>query len=390
MPLVLNIRGPPNSDFVVGYPGIDATWPRLVGTVEVRSVDGKPFRLKSLSIQLYRTETIQAPSGKIGINQARRVESYIVGHKLELYNSEHSPGKSFLAVDIPFIYTLTSDKGLPPASICIPKIAQSLYRLYAMCEEEGKRELVRTYCPITILRYDTMSSFIEFQEEHISEVNSLDSIVSLRVKIEKTSFGPGDPVVVEIGIFPNRDWQYKSKKVKIQQISLKFEEKIALNVAGDDPVIKLRTIHQEKRSLGNIRLPELGYKCKITTSIPILDRVSKDNLLVTEEYGYPNVFTQALTTTANLFSVKYSITVQAKLSNCKDTELKVPIYITPFDKNTCTEMQVPLHESLNTAFEVAQAGHNLQSTFIMPNDSDLPNKLGIISGADGRRHIYIE
>ena len=41
MAAFVRVSGPPNSNFLVGYPGISATLPRIEGKVEVRPFQGE-------------------------------------------------------------------------------------------------------------------------------------------------------------------------------------------------------------------------------------------------------------------------------------------------------------------------------------------------------------
>lgn len=67
----VKVKGVPNEDIVRGFPGIGATWPRLEGTVEIRSRDATPMQINLATVALYRTDTIHPPSNKPGISGPR-------------------------------------------------------------------------------------------------------------------------------------------------------------------------------------------------------------------------------------------------------------------------------------------------------------------------------
>ena len=46
MAAFVRVSGPPNSNFLVGYPGISATLPRIEGKVEVRPLVGVGHQLR--------------------------------------------------------------------------------------------------------------------------------------------------------------------------------------------------------------------------------------------------------------------------------------------------------------------------------------------------------
>ncbi|KAK9480791.1 hypothetical protein V1514DRAFT_324469 [Lipomyces japonicus] len=389
--LVISIRGPPNSDFVLGYPGIDASWPRIVGIVEVRSNNGRPFKLRSLDLQLYRTETIYVQTGKLGISQTKRQESYPVGKKVELFKPGQiqSSSATFLSLELRFVYTLPFGENQLSSSICIPKVAESIYRLYATAvEDSGSKDDQRAYAPVTIVRYDTMSSFLEFQRAKTLQVESIDSIVVQRVTLQRTSFGPGDSIVMVVSILPNLDWKYKSKKVKVQSITLKVEEVIVFSLRGDDPASRSRTLLGEKIAVNGEKLGEDGYSVEITTSFPVSTSRGKDGVVITEENGYPNILTPAFTSSASLYSITYFIVVGSKLSNCKDIEMRIPITVTPFDSVICDAILEPLNESIKVASTADDRQPN--PIFVTASDAMAVNKMGILVKPNGKRGIYIE
>ncbi|KAK9365219.1 hypothetical protein V1509DRAFT_655649 [Lipomyces kononenkoae] len=390
MPVQVNIRGPPNSDFVIGYPGIDATWPRIAGVVEVRSqTPGQPFKLKSLKLQLYRTEEIQYAST---IRTQKIEQSYTVGGGLHLYDAKPSAPSELYAVDLPFVYSLPLSREFPlPASMQISKQAKISYRLDVLLKELENQSQYETaaYCPITIVRYDNNRVFQQYLQGHSPMRESDDKVVYVTLQLDYTSFGPGDVIRIVAGISPNPDWMHRSSKVKLQQITAKLEEELRFNTTSDGTVSKMTTVRSHRVPLNNARIGPNGLYHEITFSVPMLDRSVRDSPVIpNNDDGIPNSTISSFSTVSSLLIVNYYISLAVKVSGCKDVEFRTPVEITPFNMEVCASLKAPIGSAIEAAKNVTLK--NPQGTFVWANDRSALQSLGFLKLSNGYQKVQIE
>ncbi|KAK7207267.1 hypothetical protein BZA70DRAFT_292640 [Myxozyma melibiosi] len=386
MPLTISIRGPPNADFVLGYPGIDASWPRICGVVEVRSKTGGPFRLKTLELQLYRSEEITVHTARV-MKQMRK-ETYAVGRPVQLHDD--SSRNSYLSMSFPFIYTLPFAREMElPSSMHIPKTASTIYSLQAAALEDDIKvtDYVRTFCPITILRYDTISVFSEFRQQQTVVAKSDDSLVDVALTLDRIAFGPGDPVHMVIDIVPNPDLQYKSSKVKIKSIYIDLQEIINFGTVSDGIIPKIKTIQAEKLDMANhISLGNQAHQQDITFTFPVPKRTNRE-VLQRDEAASPNTLLSSFTQVSALYSVSFILKIGVRFSGCKDVELNHTLTVTPFDSATCQALLYPLNNAIKTT--VGATPLQPTPTFIKANDPVAASKLGITMSGQ-QRSLWIE
>ncbi|KAK9248889.1 hypothetical protein V1506DRAFT_209870 [Lipomyces tetrasporus] len=390
MPVQVNIRGPPNSDFVLGYPGIDATWPRIAGVVELRSESaGQSFKLKSIKLQLYRTEDIQYTSTLL----TQKVEqSYAVGREVVLFEAHPTGQNTFYAVDLPFVYSLPLSRDvLLPASMHVSKQAKITYRLDALLKESDNQSNFETaaYCPITIVRYDNIRIFQQYLQGNSLMKESDDKVVYVTLQLDYTSFGPGDVVRIVAGVTPNPDWTHRSGKVKLQQITVKLEEELKITTTSDGTISKLTTVRSQRVVLNSVKLGPNGLYHEITFSVPMSDDCAKDSFYIpSNDDGMPNVTIASFSTASSLLTVNYYISMVVKMSGCKDVELRMPVAITAFNKDVCASLVAPI----NSAIEIAKTVtlQKPQGAFVSANDRSALQSLGFLKLTNGYRRIQIE
>ncbi|KAK9239929.1 hypothetical protein V1525DRAFT_371915 [Lipomyces kononenkoae] len=390
MPVQVNIRGPPNSDFVIGYPGIDATWPRIAGVVEIRSqTAGQAFKLKSLKLQLYRTEEIQYTST---LRTQKVEQSYLVGQELLLYEAKPTGQNELYAADLPFVYSLPLSREFPlPASMQISKQAKITYRLDALLKEFENQSQYETaaYCPITIVRYDNNRVFQQYLQGNSLMKESDDKVVYATLQLDYTSFGPGDVIRIVAGVTPNPDWTHRSSKVKLQQITAKLEEELRFNTTSDGTISKMTTVRSHRVPLNNAKIGPNGLYHEITFSVPTLDRSARDSPFIpSSDDGIPNSTISQFSTVSSLLVVNYFIYLSAKMSGCKDVELRMPVAITPFNTEVCASLAAPIGSAIETARAVTM--QKIQGNFVWTNDRSALQSLGFLKLSNGYQRIQIE
>lgn len=342
----VKIRGPPNEDLVQGFPGISATWPRIEGTVEIRSRDYSLLPIALVTLALYRTDIIHAPLNTPGITAPKKDQSFLVGDEIRLF--QVSAGRNHddvLALDLPFILSLPTNRPIPPSISIGKSVVETSYQLFVSIIY-GKQQEYHAGFPIRIKRYDTLSMFGAYKIPIVNSVSSSDHVVGFDYSIPISSYGPGDSMVAFLKIFPNLDWISKAKKVKLQRLSMQVIEIIIFNHEGDEPVEKRKKLSSVAKQV-DVRLPEEGYQCEMTMDFPTLDSRDKYGLVPKVRQDIPSITSSGFTTASALYSVSYLLRFKAKFTHCKDIEVEQPITVTPFNHATSMSFIRSINEAVN-------------------------------------------
>jgi Arrestin (or S-antigen), C-terminal domain len=342
----VKVRGPPNEDLVQGFPGIGASWPRLEGTVEVRSKDGSLLYITLVTIALYRTDVIHPPSNKPGISGPKKEQSYLIGEKLGIF--QVSAGKiheECIGLDLPFVLSLPTNKPLA-ASISLGKgTVETSYQLFISIIY-GKQQLHHVPVPVRIKRYDTLSTFGAFRVPVVKTVVSSDHIVTLDYCLPCCSFGPTDSIMAYIKMIPNPDWPTKSKKVKLEKVTMQVVEVITFNHNGEEPIVRRRRLAKTSTEQLDLRLMDEWFNSQLTLEFPVADLQEKEGLIPKERQEIPIASKNGFTTASSLYKIDYLLIIKARLSHCKDIEIEQPITINPFDHASCMSFMKCISDSV--------------------------------------------
>lgn len=350
VPIDVSINGPPNEDIVFGFPGIAASWPRLEGSVEIRSKDGSLQQISLVSIALYRTDSIHAPSSKPGINAPKKDQSFLIGQEQSLFQaSAGRPAESVVAMDLPFIYEMPTNRPLP-ASISLGKsTVETTYRVFVTVTY-GNNQIMHTSHPIRIKRYDTLSTFGSFKVPTIKSIQSADHLVNLDFSYPVSSYGPLDPVLVYIKVAPNPDLGSKSKRVKLVKVSIQIIEVVTYNPEGDEPVEKRRKVIKSTKNVDKKLAADFSFE--LTMDFPQYEPKDKDSIVAKERQDVPNIATTGFTAQASLYKVDYLLVVKAKFSGAKDIETEEKITVSPFGHATCMSFMASIGKCVEQASRV--------------------------------------
>ena len=355
MTAFVRVSGPPNSNFLVGYPGISATLvsiglevfllqllyrnhaiiilfenkksdtqypqPRIEGKVEIRpSVGISAGVLVSLvTICLQRKESVHPSADSMTKKQfaaPRKEITDMVGKEMLLFRS--APGRendSVLAMDLPFVIFIPFGKGnedgarrVPPASIQLPRrTAETMYEL-VVTVQQGHSDQKKYAFPVPMLRYDTLSTFGMYNRPESAERVS-DHLVTLSISLPRWSYGPLDPVSVYIKLSPNLDWLSKARKVTIQKITIGIDEEIIYNPEGDEPTRKNKQIAKQSETVG-MKMPDAGYYTNLGLVFPSKDIRDSEGIIPRGKKEFPTYGVTGFTTTGTLYKLEYYLTVK--------------------------------------------------------------------------------
>lgn len=321
MAAFVRVSGPPNSNFLVGYPGISATLPRIEGKVEIRPLIGvtAPVSVSLVTIALQRRETIHPSADSVTkkhLAAPRKEITDIVGKEVLLFRCPpNTESESVLCMDLPFVIFIPYGRGgeevarrVPPASLQLPsRTAETFYEL-VVTVQQGHSEQKKYPFPVPISRYDTLSTFGMYNRPESAE-RVTDHLVTLGISLPRWSYGPLDPVSVYIKLSPNPDWLNKAKKVTIQKITVGIDEEIIYNHEGDEPTRKVKTLAKTTQAVG-VRMPEAGYFTNLGLVFPAKDMRDSEGIIPRGKREFPTYAVSGFTTTGTLYKIEYYLTVK--------------------------------------------------------------------------------
>ncbi|KAJ4407477.1 hypothetical protein N0V82_009899 [Gnomoniopsis sp. IMI 355080] len=389
MAAFVRVSGPPNSSFLVGYPGISATLPRIEGKVEIRPSQGysAPVAISLVRICLQRKETIHPAAENVArrhLGTPRRETVDVVGKELLLFRCQAGKeAESVIAMDLPFVLFIPFGRGgeetnrrIPPASLQLPsRTAETLYELVVTVQQGASTQNKYSF-PVPLQRYDTLSTFGMYNRPE-SKVVTADNLVTLGISLPKWSYGPCDPITVYIKLAPNADWVNKAKRVTIKQITLQIEEEITYNPEGDEPTKKVNRIARHIQPVG-AKLPEAGYVTNLGLVFPSKDLRDSDGIMKRGKPGFPQYEVSSFTTTSTLYKIEFFLSIKAQMSSARDITLRQPIVICPMDQQACKEEMEAIEQAAKDASHVDPNNPMLPArSIVVANDRDALRHLGL-------------
>ncbi|KAG9245384.1 hypothetical protein BJ878DRAFT_439467 [Calycina marina] len=387
MAAFVRVSGPPNSNFLVGYPGISATLPRIEGKVEIRPLTGisAPVAISLVRICLQRRETIHPSAESIAkkhLGTPRRETTDVVGKELLLFRCPAGrESESVVLMDLPFILFIPFGRGgeesnrrIPPSSLQLPsRTAETFYEL-VVTVQQGQEQKKFAF-PVPIQRYDTLSTFGMYNRPEAAE-KTADHLVTLGISLPRWSYGPLDPVSVYIKLSPNPDWMNKAKKVTIQKITIAIEEEITYNPEGDEPTKKVNRIAKHTQAIG-VRMPEAGYFTNLGLVFPSKELRDPEGIIQRGKAAFPMYSVSSFTTTGTLYKIEFFLTIKAHMSGSRDILLRQSIIVCPLDQQDCKEEMDAIEQAAKDASHVDPNNPMLPAyTIIRANDKDALRALG--------------
>lgn len=389
MAAFVRVSGPPNGNFLVGYPGISATLPRIEGKVEIRPSVGitAPVNISLVTISLQLRETIHPAADSVTkkhLAPPRKEITEIVGKEVLLFRCRSGrQSEEVVFMDLPFVLFLPYGRGsqetsrrVPAASLQLPsRTAETFYEMVVMVQQ-GHSEQRKYSFPVPITRYDNLSTFGMYNRPEVAEEVS-DHLVNLGISLPRWSYGPLDPVSVYVRLSPNPDWLKKAGKVTINKITIGIDEEIVYNHDGDDPQRKVKTLIKRTETVG-VRLPAQGFQTDLGLVFPAKDLRDTDGVLPRGKPAFPMYPISGFTTTAKLYKIEYYLTVKAGLNGAKDIILRRPIVVCPIDHTGCKEEMEGITQAAQDAQLINPESPQLPApTIVRANDASALQCLGV-------------
>ncbi|KAI6085647.1 arrestin domain-containing protein [Hypoxylon rubiginosum] len=383
----VRVSGPPNSSFLVGYPGISATLPRIEGKVEIRPGAGysASVAVSLVRICLQRRETIHPAAENVAkrhLGTPRRDTTDVVGKELLLYRcTTGREAENVMAMDLPFVLFIPfgrsgeeTNRRIPPASLQLSSRTAETYYELVVTVQQGQSIQNKYAFPVPLQRYDTLSTFGMYNRPE-SKVATSDNIVTLGISLPRWSYGPMDPITVYIKLAPNLDWMSKARKVSIKSITLAIEEEITYNPEGDEPTKKINRVQKYTQPVG-VKLPEQGYVTNMGILYPQKDLRDSNGIVRRGQPAFPNYEVTSFTTTSTLYKIEFFLSIKAQLTAARDIILRQPIVICPLDHQACKEEMEAIEQAAKDASSVDANNPMLPARTIVL--ADAPNALAAL------------
>ncbi|KAJ5356942.1 hypothetical protein N7517_011551 [Penicillium concentricum] len=388
MAAFVRVSGPANGNFLIGYPGISATMPRIEGKVEIRPCVGitAPVNVSLVTISLLRRETIHPSADSLTkkrLAPPRKEITDIVGKEMLLFRCP--AGREYeevISMDLPFVLFIPFGRGgrdasrrVPPASVQLPsRTAETYYEMVVMVQQGQQQQHKYTF-PVPIARYDTLSTFGMYNRPESAERVS-DHLVTLAISLPRWSYGPLDPVSVYVKLSPNESWMGKARKVTISKITIGIDEEIVYNHEGDEPQRKVKVLAKKTETIG-VKLPQSGYLTNLGLVFPAKDLRDTEGILPRSRTGFPTYGVSGFTTTASLYKIEYYLTVRAHLTSARDITIRQPIVVCPLDHAGCKEEMEAIEQAARDAAHVNPDNPMLPlPAIVRPNDHNALSHIG--------------
>lgn len=244
----------------------------------------------------------------------------VIGKEMLLYRCPSGRDYEEIAsMDLPFVIFIPFGRGaqethrkVPPASLQLPsRTAETYYELVVQVQQ-GRSDQKKYTFSVPISRFDTLSTFGMYNRRETKEEVS-DHIVTLQASIDRWSYGPLDPIRVDIRLIPNMNAMHKAKRVTIQKITIGIEEEIVYDHEGDEPRRKSKTLIKRSETIG-MKLPEPLFATSLGMVFPAKDLRDSDGILPRSKPAFPLYAVHGFTTTANLYKIEYYLTVKVPAS----------------------------------------------------------------------------
>ncbi|KAJ5178560.1 uncharacterized protein N7500_001259 [Penicillium coprophilum] len=388
MAAFVRVSGPANGNFLIGYPGISATMPRIEGKVEIRPCLGitAPVNVSLVTISLVRRETIHPSADSLTkkrLAPPRKEITDLVGKEMLLFRCP--AGREYeevISMDLPFVLFIPFGRGgrdasrrVPPASVQLPSRTAETYYEMVVTVQQGQQQQHKYTFPVPIARYDTLSTFGMYNRPESAERVS-DHLVTLAISLPRWSYGPLDPVSVYVKLSPNESWMGKARKVTISKITIGIDEEIVYNHEGDEPQRKVKVLAKKTENIG-VKLPQSGYLTNLGLVFPAKDLRDAEGILPRSRTAFPTYGVSGFTTTASLYKIEYYLTVRAHLTSARDITIRQPIVVCPLDHAGCKEEMEAIEQAARDAAHVNPDNPMLPLPVIVrPSDHNALSHIG--------------
>ncbi|KAI5290056.1 hypothetical protein KEM52_000587 [Ascosphaera acerosa] len=343
-PAIVKVVGVPNESFVIGYPGLPETNPRVEGKVVLRpSSHRNPLMILSMvTVHISRTESAKPPSeSTFKFSKSKeKLDERRVGPELQLWRAKHRTYEEITAMDIPFCIRLPDDPDptVLPASIALksPEV-RTFYHIVVRIQFGP--QLSHTFrFPLPIVRYDSMTTLPRLNMPITAKAGGQRSINWLETTVKKRAYARGEAMMVAIMIGTNRAFTLEKWSYAVIEQYIRYDK-------NGHPKSAKPTVLLEKKEPDN-RVME-GFLQTVEIRLPGRTRGGESSsgyplIAAEDEPGYevPEHARVGFTTCSRSYELKYYLEVKAHLAELSSPlTTKQEIIICPLTRRQCHHAQ---------------------------------------------------
>ncbi|ABN66155.2 predicted protein [Scheffersomyces stipitis CBS 6054] len=363
-PLTASLRAS-NSSVVHGCSGVPRSLPRIETVVEIRSSNGSPFKVRTVSLELRTIQKVVLPS-KLGSTESVR-EFKIYDNPVAYRPPVGQFHSELIALDIPVLIPLPRDivaSGYHHNTQENWK-AMTIHKLFVRvaCGDTVDNELnyVEGF-PIAIKLYDTLPLYRQFNEPVFETRTSNDKQILVELSMPVSAVGPRDEFVLFTKVMANHHNNRLKKNLRLAKLTLQIKELLECHEGGlPSKLTKIYTTTKEfKPEENQLNTQGISYKFRFefpedndylqmfnnkmnesdstlgssSDKTPYIEsyNLAREKSIDKLEEGIPLTHIQGFTTIGKLYSIRYEAVLKVKLINSKDIEIHLPITVSPFDR----------------------------------------------------------
>ncbi|EGV59945.1 hypothetical protein PSN45_002330 [Yamadazyma tenuis] len=355
---------PTQTSLVIGCPGVPRSVPRIETKLLIRSINGQPFTLRSVGIELRTTQRVSIPS-TLGSNES--TQEYKLYEDPFVFNPTFGnfTAENLIGLDLPVLISLPKD--IISSGYNLNWNASTVHNLIVrvMVGESAETEtgFMESF-PIAVKLYDALPIYRQFTESINESVISGDQQLIVEYKLQESCLGPGDSLNLAVKIMKNSLNYNVSSKLRVKTLNFQLKEVLECHEGGLPPYKDITIIEDLKdgKELNLNNEISLNYGFKLPTNSDFLSIFDKnesslqkytyfdsyqDNVPVHIDNhmnhkqnqvklieGIPMTHYQNFTTVGKLFSIRYEILLKLKLVHGKDFTVRIPIVLSPYNKTS--------------------------------------------------------
>lgn len=347
---------------VLGCPGVPSTVPRIETVIQIRSVSGSPFVVRSVSVEL---NTIQKVSISSTIGSTDSVRQY------QIYNDPFAyrpPVGEFyeklFALDVPVLIPLPKD--ITSSGYFPQWNSQTTHELYVKVNCGISVESETTYgqtFPVVIKVYDTLPLYRQFNEPVVETRNNSDNQILIETTIPHSSIGPTDEFTLTAKIMTNNLNNKLRRNIRLNLVTLQIKEIIQCHDGGLPPKREYKVFTTTKEFMENNLINSNGLSHTFKFNYPGVNdylrlygnsknviqdidvdpnesltiqsiNLAHDTFIDKLDDGIPLTHTQGFTSVGSFFTVRYEINLKFKFSHAKDIDFRLPLTVCPYDRGS--------------------------------------------------------
>ncbi|CAD1811010.1 hypothetical protein K4G60_g4967 [Candida parapsilosis] len=351
---------PTASTIVFGCPGIPRSIPRIETIIHVRTANGSPFLIRSVSVVLITRQKVTVPA-KLGSTEA--FKEFKIFEDPLAFKPVNVFSQNVLGIDLPVMIPVPKD--VIPSGYS-PTLGASTTHYLAVKvvtgeSSGGESSFIDTF-PVVIKTYDTLPLYRQFNEPVIEQQKSPDNQVVGEVTIPTTSVGPGDQFELHCKLMINSSNNKVKKHLAVKQVTFQVKEYLECFDGGLPPKKenKLHTktlqLTKELNTQGetqsfDVKFPKINDNLEVFYNDEpyiIENEVSFDNDTTIIESaniathktidripeGLPITHLQSFTTSGKFYSIKFETILKIKLHKAKDFDIHLPLTVCPFERRS--------------------------------------------------------